>query len=115
MPSIKLASGDVVKERRNGNKLKLTMSDYIKIICIISGVIISGFVGWFNLKAEVNASAKEVCKIPIIEKVNTEQDKYIATMQNDVGYMRNDIKEIKDANIVIQSDIKLVLKMISDK
>jgi len=92
---VKLNNGDIVEERRNGGKLKLTVADYIKILSLASAIILAGITGWFNLNAQVAANAKEVKKIASNSAVNIKQDKDILSIQGDIQYIKTDVADIK--------------------
>ena len=83
------------EDRRNGSRLKISLSDYIKIICIISGLIISGIGGWLTLKGQVKANAENVAEASIdikdIKMVNSKQNSDILMLQTDVKEIQKDV------------------------
>ena len=108
---IKLENGEVVNDRRNGNKLKLSTSDFIKVSCIVGGSILVGISGWYNLKADVTANAKEVIKIASNTNANIKQDKDIISMSGDITYIKKDVSNI----IIEQKEQNKLLLEIRDR
>ena len=102
-------------DRRNCVKIKLSKGDFFKLSFMIIPIIVGLIIGWTTLKINVKALAddteKNETKIEEVEEENNEQDKIIVTMQNDVQYIKEDVKEIKQG----QDEQKVLLYTIIGK
>ena len=100
MSVIKLPNGDTKEDqRKNGARLKLTIADWIKIICLLVAIILAfGHLQW-QVAANCDILNKytkivdnDTVKIKISEKM-TEQ--IIATIKEDIREIKADVADIK--------------------
>ena len=92
--------------REGGGKLKLTLSDLLKVLGTIFiplvVVIVIGTVAWTNIKADViilEEKALEVKDMPL----------QMVAVQKDVSSIQSDVEELKTDVNTIAADIKILL------
>ncbi len=93
--------------REGGGKLRLALSDFLKVLSIIVipliVLLIVGTVAWTNIKADVvilKEKASEVKDLPT----------QMAVLQTDVEYIKGDMQEVKSYVNEIKTDIKTLLR-----
>ena len=99
--------------RRNGNKLRLSGSDWFRVGRWIAISIFIVATAWATLNTNVNALCKDVEASKIADK---RQDDAIISIQSDIEYIRKDGEEIKieqkNINNKIEEGNKLLYKIL---
>ena len=104
--NIKTKDYDGDCRRGGGGKLKLTLSDLLKVLGTIFiplvVLVVIGTVAWTNIKADVidlEEKALEVKDLP----------KQMVAVQKDIGSIQSDVGELKTDVNTIMTDIKTLL------
>ena len=78
-------------ERRQNGKLKLTATDYIKVLFTLIIVVGVGATAWATLRGNVSAIAKEA---EASTKSNTTQDKRLDIVETKQTEIHENVKEV---------------------
>lgn len=110
---VKTADYKGICRRDNGGKLKLSMSDYIKVLTIGFSLLVAGIT--FYIKTDITTKAlAEDCKE--CQEADKKQDKCIVIIQGDIKYIREDMSEMKDEQIAMvkkfDENTKLLFKIL---
>ena len=104
--------------RRNGGKLRLSGLDWFRIGKWGIGLIILATAGWITLKMNVGALADDVkeekAKNIQQDEVNRKQNKAIYDMQSDIKYTREDIRDMKQEQTIMNKSISGVANDLSE-
>ena len=95
MANIKLPNGDIKPDQRtNGARLKLCIGDWLKIICVVIGLVW----GYAILTNTVFGNSKVLAQQVIETGANTVRSIYnertIDLIQDDVKVIKQDVKDI---------------------
>ena len=98
-------------ERRNNGRLRLSLMEYVRIICLIATLLVGGVGGWIKLKGSVNALAKDTVELEEThEKDVNDIDKTLKKLlklvqkqevtngkiQTTLDHIKEDVKHIKE-------------------
>ena len=89
------------KDRRNGNgRMKISISDYIKITTIVVGLFVAGIAGYFRMDNSIQAFAEKAEAIGTLKEKDLQQDKDILIIQCDVSEIKEDVNEIQTEQMI---------------
>jgi len=110
---MKMCNGYKGKENRvKGDRVKLTVGDYLKVIMFLCGLIGSLVLWGIYIDGAVDKAEENITEVKTEvsnnSKANAEQNTDIEVVQNDIQTIKEDVEEIKTGQ---QENQKLLYKI----
>ena len=90
------------RDRRNGSKLKLSISDYLKVLTIGFSLLVAGITFYINTNNITSVLAKDV---EISKEADKKQDEAIIIIKGDIKYIREDMADMKVEQSIINAKL----------